>query len=102
MRKFLLTILSVILLVCAGSAVACSKKNADYYSIIFRKANGITYVSDINSGKGFTNGTWDVKDGATVSFKIELASDAVGEAVVYSNGETLDANGSGAYSVKVT
>ena len=104
MRKFLLALLSVIMLVCAGSAFACSGKDGggDYHTLTFRKANGVTYVSSINSGKGFTNGAWDIKDGVTVTFTVELADDAVGELEVYCNDDKLSANKNGAYSVKVT
>ena len=103
MKKILLTILSVILLVCAGSAIACSRKGGgNYHALTFYKANGVTYVSSINSGKGFSNGKWEVKDGATVTFTVDLAADAVGDLVVYANDDVLAANDKGAYSVKVT
>ena len=101
MKKFLLTALSIILLACVSLAVACGDK-ADYYLLTFRKTNGITYVSEVNSGDGFSNGVWEVKDGATVTFTIELASDAKGEPVVYCNDEALTADSNGAYSVTVT
>ena len=103
MKKILLTILSVILLVCAGSAIACSRKGGgNYHALTFYKANGVTYISSINSGKGFTNGKWEVKDGATVTFTVDLDLDAVGDLVVYANDDLLEANEKGAYSVKVT
>lgn len=100
MKKFLLAFLSVLLLVCAGSAAAC--KNKDYHLITFRKANGVTYVSEINSGNGFSNGVWEVRDGATITFTVELAEDATGNLSVYCNDDVLTAGEGGVYSVTVT
>ena len=102
MRKFLLSVLSIILFVCVVLAVACAGNNADYHLLTFRKTNGVTYVSKINSNKGFSNGVWEVKDGVTVTFTLELASDAEGEPLVYFNDEVITANESKVYSVKVT
>ena len=96
MKKFLLTILTVLLFVCLGSAVACAGDGdgEEYYTLVFKKTNGVTYVCDVPSG-------WEVKGGTTVEFSISLSDDATGTAVVYANSDVLTADGEGKYSVTV-
>ena len=100
MKKLLLAIFSVILIVCLGAAVACDGDSKDYYKVTFRQTNGVTYVSNVKKG-GFKYGAWEVKDGATVTFKLQLSDDASGVATVYSNDDVLTADGKGTYSVTV-
>lgn len=97
MRKFLLAILSVLLLACLGIAVACSNKDdgKNYYTLVFRQTNGVHYVCDVKSG-------WEVKEGTTVNFKLEIDDDATGEPVVYANNEVLEAKSENSYSVVIT
>lgn len=101
MKKFLLTLLSVLLFVCLGAAIACNGGNdtAKYYALIFRQTNGVTYSCDVPSG-------WEVKEGTTVNFKVIINSEVKGDPVVYadSNGESteLTATNGNSYSVVIT
>lgn len=86
MKKFLLAILSVLLLACLGAAAACSGGSPDgtYYTLVFKKTNGVTYVCDIPSG-------YEVLEGTTVTFSLTLAEDARDQTpVVYANDEVLE------------
>lgn len=100
MRKFLLAILSVLLFVCLGAAVACTGgKDGTYYTLVFRQTNGVRYVCDVPSG-------WEVLEGTTVSFKLVIDDDAEGEPVVLMKNlsdedaeeQVLTANDKGEYS----
>lgn len=97
MRKFLLAILSVILIACLGAAAACAGGSADgtYYTLVFKKTNGVTYICEIPSG-------YEVLEGTTVTFGIKLSDDAEGEPVVYVNNEVLEAGQDGRYSFDIT
>lgn len=88
MRKFLLTLFSVLLFACLGAAVACSGNKDDsvnYYTLVFRQTNGVTYECDVPSG-------WEVKEGVEVSFKVKTNSEVTGEPIVYANQTELTAN----------
>lgn len=102
MKKFFLALLTAVIAVCLGAFVACTNDSADYHLLILRQANGVTYVSELNSGKGVSNGAWEVKDGVTVTFTIELSADATGEPIVYSNDDVIEPDGNGVYSITVT
>lgn len=102
MKKFLLALLTAVIAVCLGAFVACTSNSGDYHLLVLRQANGVTYVSELNSGKGVSNGAWEVKDGVTVTFTIELSADATGEPVVYANNAVIEPDGNGVYSVTVT
>ena len=101
MRKFLLAVLSFIFVICMGSAVACGCDDGNYHLVTFRKTNGVTYVSAVNSNKGFANGVWEVKEGVTLTFKVELSEDAKGDLIVYSNDDVLTADEKGVYSTVI-
>ena len=105
MKKFLLVILSALMLACLCAFVACNGKG-NYHTLVFRQANGVRYVCDIKSG-------WEVKDGTTVSFKLVIDDDAEGEPVVSignlsapsstnnDDREILTPNSKGVYSFKI-
>lgn len=93
MKKILLIISAAVCTLCLSLAFAC-KKEPKYYTLTFEKTDGVTYNSEIPSG-------YEVKDGATVSFSITLASNAVGDPVVKANEDTLSADGNGTYSFKM-
>lgn len=97
MKKFLLAILSVLMLVCLGLAVACNPKDdgSNYYTLVFRQTNGVRYDCEVPSG-------WEVKEGTTVNFRLIISDEATGEPVVYANDEVLTANGNNSYSVVIT
>lgn len=98
MRKFLLALFSVLLFVCLGAAVACAGSRDDsvnYYTLVFRQTNGVSYQCDVKSG-------WEVKEGTTVNFKLVINEEAQGVPVVYANGTELPANEDKSYSVTVT
>lgn len=92
MKKFLLAILSALLIICAGAAFACSPTSPDgtYYTLVFKQTNGVTYVCDIPSG-------YEVLEGTTVTFSLRLSDDAEGDPVVYANDDILEEQG-GKYS----
>lgn len=92
MKKFFLLLLAAICAVCVGAAVACSGDNGEYYSLVFRQTNGVTYNSEIP-----TDGV-EVRAGTEVKFSITLSNDATGEPVVYKNDEELSADADGNYS----
>ena len=108
MRKFLLVILSVLMLACLSAFVACGGNKDAYHTLVFRQANGVRYVCDIKSG-------WEVKDGTTVKFRLAFDNDVEGkENAVVSIGslsaesstdnegrEVLTPNSSGVYSFKM-
>lgn len=76
MKKFFLLLLATICAVCMGVAVACSGEEGEYYSLVFRPANGVTYNSEIPSGV-------EVLAGTEVRFSITLSDQAEGDPVVY-------------------
>ena len=97
MRKFLLAMFSVLLFVCLGAAIACTggDDSANYYTLVFRQTNGVSYKCDVKSG-------WEVMEGTTVNFKLVLDNGAIGEPVVYANKNELTANSDNSYSVVIT
>lgn len=97
MKKFLLAILSVLLFVCLGAAVACAggSSEGEYYTLVFQKTNGVTYVCEIPSG-------YEVLEGTTVTFSLQLADDAKDQSpVVYANDRVLQEQ-DGQYSFEIT
>ena len=108
MRKFLLVILSALMLACLCAFVACNGNKDTYHTLVFRQANGVRYVCDIRSG-------WEVKDGTVVKFKLAFDDDVEGkENAVVSIGslsaasstdnegrEILTPNSNGEYSFKI-
>lgn len=99
MRKFLLTLFSVLLFACLGAVVACSNGNyddsANYYTLVFRQTNGVTYDCDVPSG-------WEVKEGVAVNFKVKTNSEVTGEPIVYANKKELTADSQNVYTVVMT
>ena len=98
MRKILLTVLSVLMLVCIGAMVACKGAEDDsvnYYTLVFRQTNGVAYDCEVPSG-------YEVKEGSTVTFKLVIDDEAIGTPVVLANNEPMEANEDGSYSIVMT
>ncbi len=92
MKKFFLFVLAAVCAICVGAAVACSGNDGEYYSLVFRQTNGVTYVCDIP-----TTGV-EVRAGTEVRFTITLSEEAQGYPVVYRNDEEMTADKDGYYS----
>ncbi len=79
-RKLMLIILAAACVGCVSFAAACAKGDDDgtFYTVVFQKTNGVTYVLP----EGLSSGM-QVKEGTEISFSVQVDSAAQGEAEVY-------------------
>lgn len=93
MRKILISVLSVVCILCLALSVGCA---ATYYKLIFEQSAGVTYDCEVKSGA-------QVKKGYTVTFGIVLDEQyADCDYTVYKDSDVLTANDDGTFSFKMT